>query len=202
MKGTLPDDPKESFDIAWAGGAVVNGVTNLIDVTKQVVIKSVQEDGTINTATSSRLRAKLEPSTKPATAPAAAPSTKRSESDEMNFLAGKEVTVGDVVGRCRAARRDQERAVRARRRAVARVERVRDDRHHQPRHRPAGNPGAGRDDRPRPPSAGDEEGRGRAAARRGRRQRRKAPRSAAGAGTRRSSGTSRSSTTTRSSARS
>src|SRR5688500_14195900 len=83
MKGTLPDDPKESFDIAWAGGAVVSGVTNLIDVTKQVVIKSVQEDGTINTATSSRLQAKLEPSTKPAaaTAPSA---TKSSQADEMN----------------------------------------------------------------------------------------------------------------------
>jgi hypothetical protein len=95
MKGTLPDDAKESFDIAWAGGAVVNGATNLIEVTKKVVIQSEQEDGTINTATSGKLEARLEP--KPATQPAnatttAVAATKPSQADKMNFLAGKEVT--------------------------------------------------------------------------------------------------------------
>jgi lipopolysaccharide export system protein LptA len=93
MKGTLPDDPKEWFDIAWAGGAVVNGATNLIDVTRQVVIRSVQKDGTINTATSSRLQAKLGP--KPTTQPIAA--TRKSQSDEMNFLAGKEITAATLL---------------------------------------------------------------------------------------------------------
>jgi len=100
MKGTLPDDPKESFNVAWAGGAVVNGAKNLIDVTKQVVIQSIQQDGTINTATSSRLQAKLEPksTTQPITATATTTATtKKSQSDEMNFLAGKEVTSATLL---------------------------------------------------------------------------------------------------------
>jgi hypothetical protein len=77
----------------------VNGATNLIDVTKQVVIKSIQEDGTINTVTSSRLQAKLEP--KPPEAPAAgaaaAPAApKPPQADKMNFLAGKEITAATL----------------------------------------------------------------------------------------------------------
>jgi hypothetical protein len=88
MTGTLPDDPKETFDVAWAGGASVSGAQNLIDVTRGVTIKSKQSDGTINTATSDRLQATLEPTTKPvATAPA-----KSKQAGEMEFLKGKEVT--------------------------------------------------------------------------------------------------------------
>jgi hypothetical protein len=71
-------------------------------VTKQVVVTSIQDDGTINTATSSKLQARLTP--KPTTTPttqanAAATmptttvaSTKPSQAEKMNFLAGKEIT--------------------------------------------------------------------------------------------------------------
>ncbi|MEA2709270.1 MAG: hypothetical protein QOF78_1871, partial [Phycisphaerales bacterium] len=96
MKGTLPDDPKQSFDIAWAGGAVVNGATNFIDVTDKVVIKSTQADGSISTATSPKLRARLEP--KAPTTKGAVTKPSSSQSDKMNFLAGKEITSATLTG--------------------------------------------------------------------------------------------------------
>jgi hypothetical protein len=110
LKGADPNDPKQIVDIAWGRSAVMNGMADRIDVSDKVVVKSVQSDGTINTATSDRLIARLTP--KLTTAPAAPsilpaktqgsatkPSTKASDSsDPGNFLAGKEITQTTLLG--------------------------------------------------------------------------------------------------------
>jgi hypothetical protein len=88
-------------DIAWAHRAVVNGTTNLIDVDDHVRVRATQADGTVNGATADKLQAKLAP--KPTTqasttAPTTTASTKPSEADKMNFMAGKEITTATLSG--------------------------------------------------------------------------------------------------------
>ena len=102
LKGADPNDPKQIVDIAWGRGAVLNGETDRIDVSDKVVVRSVQADGTINTANADRLIAKLTPkpaSTTAPTAPTKAPGTQPADaSDPANFLAGKEITQTTLLG--------------------------------------------------------------------------------------------------------
>src|SRR5439155_12875540 len=74
LHGRQPDDPKQTVDIAWAGGARVDGANDWIDVADKVQVRATQADGTVNGASSDKLRAKLAPkppSTQPATMTAA-----------------------------------------------------------------------------------------------------------------------------------
>jgi hypothetical protein len=108
-----PSDPKQSADIAWQGGATVDGNTNWIDVTDRVVVTAKQSDGTINHATSDRLRARLGPkatsqpsattlaATLPATLPTArgkGTTTRPDDDAAMNFLAGKDIHQVTLIG--------------------------------------------------------------------------------------------------------
>ena len=78
MNGVDPKDPKQTINIAWTGGATINGTTDWVDVDKDVVMTARQADGTINGATARHLRAKLEPRP-PSTNPASRPSTQVEE---------------------------------------------------------------------------------------------------------------------------
>jgi hypothetical protein len=88
---------------------VLNGQADRIDVSDKVVVKSVQSDGTINTATSDRLIARLTPkpttrATTQSTAATTATATTRASTkpadaaDPANFLAGKEITQTTLLG--------------------------------------------------------------------------------------------------------
>jgi hypothetical protein len=61
MQAHQPEDVKKTIDISWSGGAVVNGATNLIDVDRNVVVQSIEDDGSINHASGDHLRATLIP---------------------------------------------------------------------------------------------------------------------------------------------
>jgi len=88
------------MQIAWTGGAVINGNTNWIDIDKDVTMKSTQADDTVNGATARHLRAKLElrPTTQSATAPA--PTTKPASNDQtVSFMKDKDITSATLSGK-------------------------------------------------------------------------------------------------------
>ncbi len=103
--GADPDKPLQAMHMEWTGDADIDGNTNLIDVDRNVVIHSIEADGTANKATAHHLQAIL--TTKPttqaagATQPGAAQNAKPQAAGDLqttSFLKDKEISTGILTG--------------------------------------------------------------------------------------------------------
>ena len=96
--GADPDKPLQTMHLQWTGDAMIDGNTNLIDVDRDVVLHSIEADGTANEATAHHLQATL--TTKPTTLPTTKSAKPQAAGDVQttSFLKDKEVSAATLIG--------------------------------------------------------------------------------------------------------